>query len=159
MHVVGRVPDRPPPHRRVITARRQPDPVHVLGSDVSPPTVRQHPVDLRGADRHVVDWLGFSPDAAGEDRGVEQRRETAQVEPTVRSPEWLKRIEILIAGDETDVGVVACQTPLPSLALQEQVAEQPPEARPTPADLPDHCRLVLPSTPQAVSRGDGTARR
>ena len=50
--------DSYPPHRLLITTRRQPDPVHVL-VDVGPLCVGQVPVVLGGADRQVVDPPGL----------------------------------------------------------------------------------------------------
>jgi hypothetical protein len=47
MHVVLGMPDRHPPHPKVVVAAGQPDPVQVLLRDVGPLGIGQRPVDRR----------------------------------------------------------------------------------------------------------------
>jgi hypothetical protein len=145
VHVVVGVPDRDPPHRAVITAPSQAEPVDVQLGDLRPLGVRQRPVGRGGADRQVVGRLDVLADPSGTHGGVQQRRQADTSARPSGPTRRLQRVRALVAGDDPGIDVRGLQTTLPSQALGEQVAEQPAGVGASPAHLPDHqrCRLGL----------------
>ncbi len=83
VHVVVSVPDRHPPHRVVVTALGQAQPIDVQLGDVGPLDVRQQPVGRGSANRQVIRRLRVLADPTGPDRRVQQRSQPEHVRPAV----------------------------------------------------------------------------